>query len=170
MSDYQRQSFDLANYVQDIKARRQAGQCFICDIVAGQNPHHMVYEDEQAVVFLNKYPTLVGYTLVAPRQHLEEVTGDFALDDYLALQTLIYQVTEALRAELNPARVYICSLGSQQANSHVHWHVAPLPYGVSFADQQFQAMMIERGILDIPEADKIQLAQRLGQRIQALRK
>ena len=169
MSDYQRQPFDLAAYVQGIKSQRQAGQCFICDLAAGQNPHHMIYENDQAVVFFNKFPTLVGYTLVAPRQHLEQVTGDFALADYLALQILIYQVAEALRQELNPERVYICSLGSQQANSHVHWHIAPLPYGVPFENQQFQAMMIERGTLDIPEADSIDLAARLGERIRTLR-
>jgi len=27
-------------------------------------------------------------------------------------------------------RVYILSLGSQQGNKHVHWHSAPLPFGV----------------------------------------
>lgn len=169
MSDYQRQPFDLKNYVQHIKTQRQAGQCFICDLAAGENPHHMVYEDDRAIVFLNKYPSLYGYTLVAPRQHLEQVTGNFPLEDYLALQTLIHQVAESIRAELQPERVYICSLGSQQANSHVHWHIAPLPLGVPFEKQQFQAMMIEKGVLDIPDEELVQFAARLAQRIQTLR-
>src|SRR5215467_15887453 len=63
------QAFDLAAYEQ-----RTRGPCFICEMLAG-NPayrHHLIYEDETAVVFLTKYPTLVGYTLVAPRAHREQ--------------------------------------------------------------------------------------------------
>lgn len=77
----QRQPFDIEAYVQ----RSQHGPCFICEMVAG-NPdyrHHIIYEDNMAIVFLNKYPTLYGYTVVAPREHREHVTGDFRLDEYL---------------------------------------------------------------------------------------
>ena len=46
------------------------------------------------------------------------------------------------------------SLGSHQGNAHVHWHVAPLPPGVPYEEQQFAALMHEvNGYLDIPEAD-----------------
>ncbi len=151
MTDYEHQSFDEDQYITDIQAKRQAKRCFICELVAGENPHEVIYENEQAIVFFNKYPTQVGYLLVAPRQHLEKVTGDFSLADYLELQTLIYQVAEALRMKLKPERVYLCSLGSQQANSHVHWHVVPLPHGVPFEEQQSKAMSFESGVLDIPQ-------------------
>jgi hypothetical protein len=36
--------------------------------------------------------------------------------------------------------LYILSLGSQQGNRHVHWHLAPLPPGVAFENQQFAAL------------------------------
>src|SRR5689334_6297325 len=94
--------------------RTQAGPCFICQIVAGELPHHIVYEDEQSNAFLNAYPTLFGHTLVAPRAHHEQVTGDFSTATYLALQRVVYRVAEAIRLELAPQRVYILSLGSQQ--------------------------------------------------------
>jgi diadenosine tetraphosphate (Ap4A) HIT family hydrolase len=48
--------------------RRLAGRCFICELLSG-NPefaHHVFYEDEDVVAFLNKYPVLYGYSLVAP--------------------------------------------------------------------------------------------------------
>ena len=67
------QPFDVGAYEQ----RVQDGPCFICQLVAGANPHHMVYEDQTVVAFLNKYPVLYGATLVAPRDHREQATGDF---------------------------------------------------------------------------------------------
>ena len=158
---FDRQSFDDAAYVKKITQ----GNCFICEIAAGTNPHVMMYEDEQAMVFWNKYPTVYGYALVTPRQHLEQVSGDFSLDAYLALQKVVYATAEALRAELNPARVYICSLGSQEANRHVHWHVIPLPHGVPFEQQQLYVIDLSNGYLAIPHAEQVAFAERMRVRI-----
>src|SRR5512139_3156044 len=79
----ERKSFDVQTYVQRIKD----GPCFICEMVAGRlEGNHIVHQDESAIVFLNKYPSLYGYVLVAPVEHREQVTGDFTVDEYLALQ------------------------------------------------------------------------------------
>ena len=94
------------------------GRCFICEMLAG-NPeyqHHVVYEDERAVAFLNRYPSLYGYALVAPKDHREQVTGDFSLDEYLHLQAVVHRVAEAIRQVVPTERLYVLSLGSQQAN------------------------------------------------------
>ncbi len=155
----QRQSFDLQTYIRDI----QSGPCFICEIAAG-NPtyaHEIVYEDESTVVFLNKYPPLYGYVLVAPREHREQVTGDFTPAEYLALQQIIYRVTEAVRHVVKPERVYILSLGSQQGNKHVHWHIAPLPFGVPFEEQQLEALSIKNGFLQLSDDETSGLATKL---------
>ena len=94
MSQHQhKENVDIDAYIERITK----GICFICEMLAG-NPdyrHHIIYEDKDAVVFLNKYPVLYGYTLVAPRQHREQVTSDFSREEYLALQALIYRVAEA---------------------------------------------------------------------------
>ena len=59
-------------------------------------------------------------------------------------------------------RVLVASLGSQQANRHVHWHVAPLPPGVPLEDQQLAAFAWEpKGVLEIPDEELGALAQRL---------
>ena len=151
--------FDMDAYV----TRITTGPCFICQIVADNlaYPHHIIYQDEQAIVFLNAYPPLAGYTLVAPRQHREQVTGDFTQAEYLQLQAVIYRVTEAVRRVVPAERVYILSLGSQQGNSHVHWHIAPLPPGVPFHQQQLAALQVENGILDLSEAEMSALAARI---------
>lgn len=156
---YPKQPFGLESYVE----RTRSGPCFICEIVAApdKSGHYVLFEDEHAIVFLNRYPTLFGYTLVAPRRHREQVTGDFTEAEYVELQKLVYHVSEALRAELAPERVYILSLGSQQGNRHVHWHIAPLPPGVPYVEQQLAALDLNRGVLDIPEEELRRLADRL---------
>jgi diadenosine tetraphosphate (Ap4A) HIT family hydrolase len=140
---------------------RLGNRCFICELIAG-NPefrHHMVYEDETAVAFLNAYPPLYGYVLVAPREHEEQVTGDFSSSEYLQLQEIVWRVGEAVRRVVPTERLYILSLGSQQGNRHVHWHVAPLPPGVPFEDQQLAALVAD--VLDLSDAELEQLAARL---------
>jgi len=152
-----RQRVDIEAYV----ARVRRGPCFLCAIAAGQaayREHHIIYEDATALVFLSKYPVLYGYTLVAPRAHREQVTGDFTVDEYLALQRLVYHVGEAVRATVPTERLYVLSLGSRQGNQHVHWHVAPLPPGVPYDQQQLAALSLERGCLDLPAAALTTLA------------
>jgi diadenosine tetraphosphate (Ap4A) HIT family hydrolase len=155
-----RKFFDEDAYIDRIQNR----PCFICEMVAGRNDgNHIIYQDDLFVAFLNKYPPLHGYVLVAPVEHREQVTGDFKIEEYLALQRGVYQVAEAVRHTVETERVYILSLGSQQGNRHVHWHIAPLPYGVPFKQQQLTALGIENGFLDIPESECVELAKRIRQ-------
>lgn len=147
--------------------RELEGRCFICELVAG-NPdfsHHVVYEDDEAIAFLNKYPALEGYVLVAPKQHREQVTGDFDRAEYLELQDVVRRVGEAVRRTVPTERLYILSLGSQQANRHVHWHVAPLPPGVPFDEQQLEALNTDLCI-EMSDANSAELAARLREALQ----
>lgn len=158
--DWPRVAFNVDRYVQEVTSRRQ---CFICHMVESDSPtHEVVFRDEHHIVFLNRYPTLEGYVLVAPLDHREQVVSDFSLDEYLRLQALLYQVGQGMAHVLPTERLYVLSLGSQQGNSHVHWHVASLPPGVEYQDQQFAALMGEhRGYLDIPVEERRRFALRL---------
>ena len=159
-------------YLPDLDAyhgRARTGPCFVCGIVArdpGFAGHHIIYEDEDAIAFFNRWPTQRGYTLVAPKEHREQATGDFTVEEYLVLQRVVHRAAEAMREEVGAERVYILSLGSNQGNAHVHWHVVPLPPGTPYEEQQFAAVMLETaGALDIPEAEKAALAARIGRRM-----
>jgi len=161
MSMYAKAPFDLDAYVRRITA----GPCFICRLVAGDPSyaHHVVYEDDAAIAFLNKYPTLAGYTLVCPKAHKEQIgAGDLTLDEHLRLQRLVFAVAEAQRRALGAERIYVLSLGSQQGNRHLHWHVAPLPPGVPPEDQQFAALDVTRGFLALPDAEMAAIASRIA--------
>lgn len=159
---FERYKLDVPEYVRTC----QTGPCFVCEIVAGNPayPHHIVYEDAWTIAFLNRYPTLYGYVLVAPKEHREQATRDFSVEEYLALQRVVYQVAEAVRREVKAERVYILSLGSQQGNRHVHWHIAPLPPHVPYEKQQLAALSFEQaGVLRLPEEEMAALAGRLRQ-------
>jgi len=134
--------FDLDAYIAEVTSGRE---CFICRIVREPEPvHPVIFQDELHIAFLNRYPPLLGYTLVAPVAHKDRVLEDFDLASYVALQRFIHRVGLAISAVVPTERLYLLSLGSQQGNSHVHWHVAPLPPGVPFEQQQFAALMTER--------------------------
>ena len=165
MGTYKRHVPDLDAYHE----RARTGPCFVCGIVAGDPDfagHHVVYEDDDALAFLNRWPTQRGYALVVPREHREQATADFTVEEYLALQRVVYRVAEAVREEVGAERMYVMSLGSNQGNTHVHWHVVPLPPGTPYDEQQFAALMWETaGALDVPEDEKAALAARIGRRM-----
>jgi diadenosine tetraphosphate (Ap4A) HIT family hydrolase len=159
-----RRPMDAAAY----ERRSREGPCFVCETLAGNPdyPGHVVWADDDSVALLARYTTLLGHTLVAPR---EQVTGDFRLQEYLGLQRLVYQVGEALRRELPTERLYVMSLGSQSGNRHVHWHLAPLPPGVPYERQQLAAFSWERGVLDLPELELAALAKGIGAQVERMR-
>lgn len=155
----QRTELDVDAYFAEVQSRA----CFICRIVAGEDrSHHLIYRDDVAIVFLSKYPTLYGYTLVCPLRHAEQVTADFSAAEYLALQHIVWRVGEAVRRAFPTERLYILSLGSQQANRHVHWHIAPLPPGVPLKQQQLAALDLSAGYLDLSDAQMQEIAAKIS--------
>ena len=165
VSPFERYDPDLDAYHE----RARSGPCFVCGIVAHDPDfcdHHIVYEDDKTIAFLSRWPTQYGYTLICPKEHREQATGEFTVEEYLELQRIIYRVAEAVRAEVEAERMYVMSLGSNEGNSHVHWHVVPLPSGIPYEEQQFAALMLETaGALDIHEKERASLAARISNRI-----
>jgi diadenosine tetraphosphate (Ap4A) HIT family hydrolase len=119
----QRLPFDHASY----ERRSSEGPCFVCAIADGvpeyRGATEMTYEDTDVLVFLNRYPTLRGYTLVCPHRHVERVIGDLSEREYVQLQRWVYRVGQAVQQVVPTERLYLVSLSSQHGNRHVHWHV-----------------------------------------------
>ena len=139
----------------------------MCRTVEGnvRFPENVIHEDDRAIVLLDGYPRAYGYTLVAPKEHREQVTGDFTVGEYLDLQRLVYRVAEAVREEVGAERMYLYTFGSNQGNAHVHWHVVPLPPGVPYEDQQGAWASWSKGVLEIPKEEMASLARRIGARM-----
>ncbi|HEY2792653.1 MAG TPA: HIT domain-containing protein [Micromonosporaceae bacterium] len=155
--------FDLDAYEQ---ATRTSG-CFICAMVAGtlDYEHEIIYDDGEHVAFVGRYPTMYGYVLVSPKLHVEHVVRDLDEDAYLRLQAVVHRVARAVEAVVAPERTYLLSLGSQQGNSHVHWHIAPLPVGTPYEQQQYHALMQENGVIPWSKPQEAMLAAALRERL-----
>jgi diadenosine tetraphosphate (Ap4A) HIT family hydrolase len=163
MPNYPKVPFDLSEYEQRTRNDASSGTCFICSIVAGTRDDHLViFRDDVCIAFLAKSPTLLGYSLLAPLEHRTGVVADFTEDEYVELQRRAHRLGRAISLAVPTERLYLLSLGSHQGNAHVHWHVASLPPGVPYRQQQFAALMHENGYLDIPPADQNTLASRIA--------
>ncbi len=132
---------------------------------SGLSASHAVYEDAATIAFLARLATLLGYCIVAPRRHVEDWVGGMAEDEYLALQRVVHRVATAVAAVVPVERMYCLSLGSQQGNAHLHWHVAPLPPGVPYRRQQYYALMAENGVLDVDDGEQAELARDIRSRL-----
>ncbi|ASW09124.1 HIT family protein [Rhizobium sp. 11515TR] len=156
-----RQPFDLKAYVHDSETK----PCFICGLVRNDPScfHHRVFDDRETIIFLSKYPTLPGYCLVCPKEHREDLAQDLSTEEYLRLQEKVHLLSRALKKTFDAERIYVLSLGSRQANSHLHFHVVPLPAGVPLQEQQYHALMAEHGVLRIADDQMEQMALRIAE-------
>jgi histidine triad (HIT) family protein len=161
----ERVPMELPAYEQRIRGR----PCFVCAIVSGDpayDQEQVVFEDDAHIAFLDGYPTLYGKVLVAPKAHIEHVVADLPRDAFLDLLAVVHRVGRAVEQVVPSERTYLLSLGSQQANAHVHWHIAPLPPGVPFEQQQFHALMLENGVIPWSAAAAAELAAKLRATLQ----
>ncbi|MER8100865.1 HIT family protein [Kitasatospora sp. NPDC094016] len=161
----ERRPMDLDTYSE----HAQNGPCFICCLVEGDPAyaHEIVYETEQHLAFLDKWPVLPGKLLVVPKQHIEHVVTDLTEDDYLAMMRTLRLVALAAEDVLGGERTYLFSLGSQDGNSHLHWHIARLPHGIPYEQQQFDALAFTNGVLTYTSTERTDLADRLRQAVAA---
>ncbi|QKG18599.1 HIT family protein [Actinomadura verrucosospora] len=147
------------------ETRTRGGPCFVCAFLAGdpEYAHELIYEDDETVAFLDRWPTLAGKVLVAPKAHVEHVVRDLDEPAYTRLMLAVRRVALAVESVIEPERTYLLSLGSQQGNAHLHWHIAGLPPGVPLRQQQFHALMTENGVLRPPPDETAAMAARLRQ-------
>lgn len=160
-----RQPMDLEAYTD----RARSGPCFVCAFLAGDPdyPHETVFEDEDHIAFLDRWPTLPGKVLVAPKAHVEHVVRDLDEAAYSRLMLCVREVALAVEEVCGPERTYLYSLGSQQGNAHLHWHIAALPPGVPYQEQQFHALMTENGVLTPLPDQSAAMAARLREALRA---
>ncbi|ANY05153.1 HIT family protein [Pseudonocardia sp. HH130630-07] len=152
----------------DAYARRvRHGPCFVCATRDGHPDyvHEILHDDADTIAFLVRYPRLLGHCLVAPKRHVEDWVHELDESEFVAFQLVVRRIARAVAAALPTERTYALSLGSMQGNAHVHWHVAPLPPGVPYAEQQFHALMLENGVLDLPPGSHAQVGERIRRQL-----
>ncbi|HKF18645.1 MAG TPA: HIT family protein [Candidatus Dormibacteraeota bacterium] len=161
----QRMPMDLEAY----ERRVRSGPCFICAFLVGvpECAHERVYEDETHIAFLDAHPTLLGRVLVAPKAHVVHVVRDLDEGVYLQLMAVVRRVALAVERVVPLERTYLLSLGSQQGNSHLHWHIAPFPPGAPHRRQRFHALLLENGVLTWSAEEAAALRHRIRAAVEA---
>ena len=102
-----------------------ADECLFCRIVSGELPATVVYEDDNAVAFLDHRPLFPGHTLLVPRQHVETL-GDLptklVAPYFEAAQLLSLAVESAMDAE---GTFVAMNNRVSQSVPHLHVHIVP---------------------------------------------
>ena len=101
--------------------------CIFCQIVRGEKPSKIVYENENAICFLPKEIEVYGHTLVVPKQHFQDL--------YDIPQDLLCKLTEVVQLLVKEYRTTISATGmnvlhasgqdGQQSVLHFHFHLFP---------------------------------------------
>lgn len=99
--------------------------CVFCQIVKGEAPGYLVFEDEMSMAFLDQRPLFPGHMLLIPKEHYETL-GDLPLElvgPLFANARLLAQAVErGLEAE--GSFVAINNRVSQSV-PHLHIHIVP---------------------------------------------
>jgi len=101
--------------------------CIFCEIIDGKRTGHFIYQDDEYVAFLDRYPIDVGHSLVLPRKHYEnigEMTSDIVGQLFSKVPKIAKAVVQATKADAfslaqNNGRA------AKQIVPHVHVHIIP---------------------------------------------
>ena len=101
--------------------------CIFCDILDGKRDAHIVYEDENHIAFLDKYPIDDGHTLVIPKKHYERIT-DMDSKDVGHIFSLIPKIAKAVLSGADADAFSLAQNNGKAAKQiipHVHIHIIP---------------------------------------------
>ena len=101
--------------------------CVFCEIVKGSTPSHVLYNDEDYIAILDKYPIAFGHTLVMPKKHFERV-NDLSVREFGALYARVYALNRIIISRMNASASHISindGVAANQLIPHVHVHIIP---------------------------------------------
>src|SRR3954466_15165534 len=99
--------------------------CRFCQIVAGDEPSHVVFEDERTLAFLDNRPLFHGHSLLVPREH-HETLADLPQDLLAPLFESARRLSTAVpRAMKKPGSFVALNNVVSQSVPHLHVHVVP---------------------------------------------
>ena len=125
--------------------------CVFCRIVAGTEPRHHVWEDEQYLAMLTKRPLMTGHLLIIPKAHVDYF---FDMDEnlYRDIFMIARRIEPALKKFTDAKRIGLAVEGF--GVSHAHLHLIPM-MGHGGLDSQLAH--------DVPEDELSATAEQLRQ-------
>ena len=101
--------------------------CIFCKIVAGEIPCTKIYEDEQAMAFMDIMPLNRGHLLVIPKEHFGNIL-EIDCELYGRLTALICKLAKAAQGAIAPDGFNVMQLNGKAASQvvpHLHIHLVP---------------------------------------------
>jgi len=96
-------------------------------MINGKLPSHMIYDDDDCLAILDKYPIDNGHSLIITRQHYEKIT-DMSIDDVSRLFSKIPKIINAILKTTGADAFSIAQNNGKSAKQiipHVHIHLIP---------------------------------------------
>jgi histidine triad (HIT) family protein len=101
--------------------------CVFCDIIQRTAPSYVIYEDDQFMAILDRYPISKGHTLVLPKKHFQRVQ-DLSQREFCALYARVHALNALITSRLGATASHISINDGAAANQlipHVHVHIIP---------------------------------------------
>jgi histidine triad (HIT) family protein len=99
--------------------------CRFCQIIAGDEPSEVVFEDERTLAFLDNRPLFAGHSLLVPRDHYEtlaDLPDDLIAPLFANARLLSAAIPKAVR---KPGSFVALNNVVSQSVPHLHVHVVP---------------------------------------------
>jgi histidine triad (HIT) family protein len=99
--------------------------CIFCDIVRGDSPAEIVFDDEATLAFLDARPLFHGHTLLVPKTHHETLT-DLPSEQIEPLFANTQLLARAVEKGMNAEGTFVAMNNRvSQSVPHLHVHVVP---------------------------------------------
>jgi histidine triad (HIT) family protein len=101
--------------------------CIFCDIITKKLPHVDVYEDDNFVVLMDKYPISRGHTLIIPKTHYDNLLL-MPHNEVGRLYSLVPIIAGAIVTAVKADGFNVGQNNGKAANQivpHVHVHIIP---------------------------------------------
>ena len=97
------------------------------EIIEGKKPGFIIFEDDNHVAILDKYPIDTGHSLVIPKKPYEKII-DMPKNEVGKLFSLVPQIANAILKATNAVAFSIAQNNGKEAKQiipHVHVHIIP---------------------------------------------
>ncbi|MGB4594699.1 MAG: HIT family protein [Anaerolineaceae bacterium] len=101
--------------------------CIFCKIVQGLSPAARVYEDEEILAFLDRFPVARYHTLVIPKAHYSSIF-EIPSETLSKLILVAQKIARVYRDSLDINNLQLlnnCGKYAQQDVFHIHFHIIP---------------------------------------------
>ena len=102
-------------------------ECIFCDVMDGKLPSYMIYDDDDCLAILDRYPIDNGHSLIITKQHYEKIT-DMSIDDVSKLFSKVPKIINAIIKATGADAFSIAQNNGKSAKQiipHVHIHLIP---------------------------------------------